>query len=59
METAMKVVSHEQFDEIVKSLDDARKLRRKLKNPNLTLAEKIALQRQAKELEAKAHTIGE
>lgn len=55
----MKVVSHEQFDEIVKSLDDARKLRRKLKNPNLTLAEKIALQRQAKELEAKAHTIGE
>jgi hypothetical protein len=50
-------VSRETFDAIIAKRDEAHKLRKKLKDPNLTLAQKIDLQRRAKAAEAEMHDL--
>lgn len=48
----IRFVSSEEFDAIIKRIDRARVLRKKAKNKKLSLAQKLELLRQAKELEA-------
>jgi hypothetical protein len=50
-------VSRETFDAILAKREEAHKLRTKLKDPNLTLAQKIDLQRRAKAAEAEMHDL--
>jgi hypothetical protein len=52
------VVSKEQYRRILELLEASRELRARSKSPNLTLAQKIDLQRQSKHLEAVAALIG-
>ena len=45
---SINYVSPEVYDAIIAKRDEAQKFRTKLKRPNLTLAQKIDLQRKAK-----------
>ena len=55
--TKLNYVSPETFNAIIAKRDEAAALRRKLKSPNLTLAQKINLQRQAKAAEAEMYAL--
>jgi len=55
----MRYVTTEQYNAIIDALNEAQKLRAKPREgKHLSLAAKIALQREAKEWEEKARTIG-
>ena len=47
----VKFVSKEKYDAIVAKTNEANALRQRSKSPDLTLAAKVALQRQAKAIE--------
>lgn len=48
----IRYVEKDEYDLIVKRIDDARDLRKQAKNPKLTLAKKLELIRKAKAIEA-------
>jgi hypothetical protein len=56
---SINYVSPEVYDAIIAKRDEAQKFRTKLKRPNLTLAQKIELQRKAKAAEAEMHRLAE
>lgn len=55
--STINYVSPETFAAIIAKRDEAAALRRKLKNPNLSLAQKIDLQRQAKAAENEMYAL--
>ena len=56
---AINYVTEETFNAIIAKREEAKKARNGLKRPNLTLAQKVALQRKAKAAEAEMHRLAE
>lgn len=59
MTSKLNYVSPETYDAILAKRDEAQSLRKKLKSPNLTLAQKVGLQRKAKAVEAEMYALTE